>query len=290
MFPLADYFHVLAVYLLIAAVLCIPPLLPPWKTLATTLNQRVLTNPWRKRLEVSLGIAAGAIVSTALVLISFFNTSIVRLQFDTIEAEAAYFHVFAGFTFMLLPVSLGLIATARYVHLAARVRLGDVLILLFAIGALGMAGSFYHDFLWCGTRTSWYTQVAEGGYDFDLWTRVVGVASRDYQLLGASQGTLAVILVGYAGLLLWRYYRLVPEPPTRGEKAHVALLLFFMVVFLGFFLFVIDYNYRFSLNVTIHALYLGIPLACFLAWQAGNLLAPVERKVVKPDDLVLATE
>lgn len=168
---------------------------------------------------------------------------------------------------------MGTIAATTYIHNRPDFKLGEFFILLFAFSALALAGSLYHDFLWCGTRTNWYTELAEGGYDFDLWIQIVNVESRDYRLLGASQGTMSLFLIIFAGILLWKFNSFLEVKLNRTQKIQLIILSFFGVIFFGFFLFIIDYGSLFDLNVTFHSLYLGILLMCLLYYQIGKVLA-----------------
>jgi len=200
-----SWFQVLIIYLIIGLILWLPPIfLPQWKKLVIYLNRREIIN--KKRIEIFLTIICIPIIITAIVLISLFNQNMFRFVFGgNEELEAQFFGIFAGFTFILMPISMAIIAIIAYIHNTESPKLGYIFILLFAFGAIAMAGSFYHDFLWCGTATEWYTVENLGGYDFDMWTWLLHIESRDYRLLGISQGILAIILVIYSFILLWRF-------------------------------------------------------------------------------------
>ncbi len=270
MFPIVDFIHVLIVYGIIGLILWLPPLiLPQWKSLVEYLNKKEITN--KKSIEIFLILLSISIIIITLILISLFNSNLFRLEFENITEES-FFGIFAAFTFLLLPVTMGLIVTITYIHNSAKLKLGEFFILLFACSALALAGSFYHDFLWCGTRTNWYTIPAFGGYDFDVWNLIVGVQSKDYRLLGASQGVLALILIVYSIILLWKYNSFLEIKLNLMKKIQIIIFSFFAVIFLGFFLFIIDYGSLFDFNQTVHALYLGIPLICLLFHKIGKCL------------------
>jgi hypothetical protein len=222
---------------------------------------------------ILFSISAGIII-TSICLISVFNDNIIRLKFENIADEANFFIIFAGFTFILMPFAMALIAATTYIHNRSTFKFGDFFILLIAFYALAMAGSFYHDVLWCGTATDWYTKVKLGGYDFDMWTLVVGVTNRDYQLLGASQGTLALILIIFATILLWKFNSLQDVKLTWKNKIKLIFTSFFIVIFFGFFLFIIDAAWVADFNITAHNLYLGFPLIALLFYQLGKTLLP----------------
>lgn len=273
MFPLEDYIHVLFVYLIIGLVLWIPPLIiPQWKTLVRKLNEKDV--PRRRAIELFLFSLSAVIMVITFLLISVFNSNIIRLQFENITDEANFFALFAGFTFMFMPGAMGIIGATTYVHNRPSFKLGDFFVLLVAFCALAMAGSFYHDVLWCGSATNWYTEVHLGGYDFDVWTMVVGVDNRDYQLLGISQGTLSLILIIFAAILLWRFNGFQETKLTWKNKIQTIIISFFIVIFFGFFLFAIDASWLFDLNATIHALYLGFPLIALLFYNLGKAILP----------------
>lgn len=273
MFPTEDYIHVVFVYVIIGLILCIPVLLPQWKKLVAWLNKRETKH--KKLLEIFFCGLSIFIIVTALVLISYFNRNIItRLEFDTIEAEAEYFTYFAGFTFLLMPFAMALIGAVAFIHNQSELKFGDFFIILIAFTALALAGGFYHDVLWCGNATEWYTIVHEGGYDFDVWTVVVGVTNRDYQLLGASQGTLALILIIFCILLLWRYNSLSENRFIWQNKVKAIIIGIFIVLFFGFFLFIIDAAWEFDSNVTVHSLFLGMALIAFLFYELGKTLQP----------------
>lgn len=269
MFPYADYYHVLIVYLIIAVFLWLPPLLlPQWKALAIFLNKKETKH--KKALEIVLYSISAGIIITSICLISVFNDNIIRLRFDTIEQEAEFFTIFAGFTFFLMPIAMGIIAATTYSHNQPTFKLGDFSVLLFAFSALALAGSFYHDVLWCGTATNWYTEVRLGNYDFDQWTQLVGVDNRDYQLLGISQGTMAIFLIIYTLILIWKFNSLQEVRFSWKNKITIIFTSFFIVIFFGFFLFIIDAAWAADLNITIHSLYLGFPLIAYLFYQLGK--------------------
>jgi len=275
MFPLSDYYQVLTIYLIVGVILCLPPLiLPQWKSLVRFLNK--IETKHKKLLEIFFCGLSIFIIATALVLISYFNVNIItRLQFDTLEAEAEYFTIFAGFTFLLMPFAMALIGATAYIHNQSEIKFGDFFIILFAFTALALAGGFYHDVLWCGNATNWYTELSEGGYDFDVWMVVVGVNNRDYRLLGASQGTLALILIVFCIILLWRFNSLSEVKLTWQKKLKGIILGIFIVLFFGFFLFIIDTAGDFDSNVTLHSLFLGIPLIALLFYQLGKTLVSI---------------
>ena len=271
MFPIADFIHVLIVYLIIGLILWLPPLiLPQWKSLVKYLNKKEITN--KKPFEVFLIILSISVIIITLILISLFNSNLFRLEFENITEESNFFSIFASFTFLLLPVTMGIIVTITYIHNSVKLKLGEFFILLFAFSALALAGSLYHDFLWCGTRTNWYTTPAFGGYDFDVWNFIVGVQSKDYRLLGASQGVLALILIVYSIILLWKFNSFLEIKLNIIKKIQIIIFSFFAVIFLGFFLFIIDYASLFDFNQTVHALFLGIPLICLLFHKMGKFL------------------
>ena len=269
-FPIADFIHVLIVYLIIGLILWLPPLiLPQWKSLVKYLNKKEIMN--KKRFEIFLIILSVSIIIIAFILISLHNQRLFPIEFEHITVES-YFHIFATFTFLLLPVSMGIIVTITYIHNSVKPKLGKFFILLFAFSALALAGSLYHDFLWCGTATEWYTKLWEGTYDFDVWNLLVGVQSNDYRLLGACQGTLALILIVYSIILLWKFNSLLEIKLNIMKKIQLIVFSFFAVIFLGFFLFIIDYGSLFDFNQTVHALFLGIPLICLLFYGMGKIL------------------
>jgi len=269
MFPYADYIHVLVVYLIIGLILWLPPLiLPQWRSLVQFLNKKETRH--KKAIEIILCIISAGIIITSIGLISVFNDNIIRLQFENIEDEANFFTIFAGFTFILMPLAMGIIAATTYVHNLSQFKLGDFFVLLFAFCALAMTGSFYHDVLWCGTATDWYSRVNQGGYDFDVWTIVVGVTNRDYQLLGMSQGTLAIFLIIFAIILLWKFNSMQEVKFTWKNKIKIIITTLFIVIFFGFFLFIIDAAWVADFNITAHILYLGFPLIAFLFHQLGK--------------------
>ncbi len=277
MFPYADYFHVLTVYLIIGLVLWLPPLiLPQWKSLVKFLNKKKTRH--KIALEVILFSLSAGIIITSICLISVFNDNIIRLQFDDIADEANFFTLFAGFTFLLMPFAMGIIAATTYVHNRTTFKLGNFFVLLVAFCALAMAGSFYHDVLWCGTATDWYTKVNLGGYDFDLWTIIVGVTNRDYQLLGISQGTLAIFLIIFAIILLWKFDSMQDAKFTWKNRLKLIITSFFSVVFFGFFLFIIDAAWVADFNITAHILYLGFPLIALIFYLLGKSILPEPKK------------
>lgn len=268
MFP-DDYFQVFIIYLIIASILWIPPLIiPQWKNLVRRLNQIEIER--KKQISFLLFGITLIVILITLVLITFFNSNLLRLEFENKTQESEYFHYFAGFTFFIMPVSLGLFGATSYIYNVQKPKAGDFFLLLFVFSALAIAGSFYHDLLWCGTVTNWYTERVEGGYDFDLWLQIVHLTNRDYQLLGISQATMAGFLIILAAILTCRFNQLSENKITWQKALLISILSFFIIIFYGLFLFIIDIGWYFDLNVTFHALYFGFFLIVLLFYFLGK--------------------
>jgi len=172
-----------------------------------------------------------------------------------------------------MPFAMALIGTTSYIHNQTQIKLGDLFIILLAFTGLALAGGFYHDVLWCGNATEWYTRFSEGGYDFDAWIQLVGVDNRDYRLLGVSQGTLALVLIIFCIIILWRFNNLSENKFTWQTTIKMIIIGIFIVLFFGFFLFIIDTAGDFDSNVTLHSLFIGMPLIAFLFYQLGKMIA-----------------
>jgi glucan phosphoethanolaminetransferase (alkaline phosphatase superfamily) len=179
---------------------------------------------------------------------------------------------------------MGLLGATTYIYNTRTPKLGDFFILLFAFGALAIAGSFYHDFLWCGTVTNWYTERVEGNYDFDLWLQIVHLTNRDYQLLGISQATLAIFLIIFTAILIWRYNFFSDNKLNWQKTVLICILSFFIIVFFGFFLFIIDIGWYFDLNVTFHSLYFGFFLISLLFYYLGKVFIHDSNNELKKND------
>lgn len=269
MFPIIDYVHVAFIYMIVGVILWLPPIIfPQWKRLVRGLNRKEIAH--RKQIEYLFFIVSIVIIIITIIIISLFNTNLFHLDLSDEMAEYHFFTLFAGLTFTYMPIALGIYGATIYFRSNPDIEIGNFFILLVAFSAIALAGAFYHDFLWCGTATQWYTIEVQGGYDLDTFVALWNIQNRDYQLLGAAQGTLSVILIIYAAILLWKFNSFRERKLSLARKVQIAILILFIVVFYGFFLFIIDAPSQFDFNVSFHSLFIGLGLICFLFYCLGN--------------------
>ena len=264
-------YHVLLIYGIAGCIMCIPPLFPQWKSWVLYFNDQEFK--YEKFWKNLLFFSGCGIIIVAITLIAFYNPHILGLNFVTQVAEITYFNYFAFFTFLLLPIGLAFLGLSSHMKETSNVRLGYFFIILLSFSALGLAGSFLHDILWCGTRTSFYTVQWDSGYDLEGWRTLVMVTSRDYRVFGIYMIVMVAILLTYVAILFNKYYTFSEEKFDRDIKKEIFLLALSSFIVLGVSLYIIDYQKLFEFFSTFIALFVGIPITAVLFYKLGKKLA-----------------
>ena len=265
-------YHVLLIYGIVGCIICLPPLLlPQWKSMVLYFNKKDVAyeNFWRK----FLFYCGRIIVIIAMISMMFNNPHILGLKFASQADEINYFLFFSLFSFIFLPIGLGFIGTSAYMKYSTNIKQSFLFIVLLSLFALGLAGSFFHDFLWCGTQTTWYTKRWDSGYDLVPWREFLHVESKDYRVFGFYMGVLVFILLSYTAILLNKYYSFMEEKFDKRTKNRIFIISLLNFVILGVSLYVVDFESLFEFFSTFISLNIGIPVTSILFYHLGKNLA-----------------
>ncbi|MHA1131770.1 MAG: hypothetical protein ACTSQQ_13285, partial [Candidatus Helarchaeota archaeon] len=82
-------------------------------------------------------------------------------------------------------------------------RNGAEIFIIYA--AFGVVASNFHDILWCGEKTGWFTVTGHLGPELDIWVNIIGANTYDYVFFGFFM-LLHVIFCGAIAVLLLRRY------------------------------------------------------------------------------------
>ena len=265
-------YHVLLIYIIVGLILCIPPLImPQWKSLVQSLNKRELSN--KKHISIILICLGLAISIISIIFMTLHAYYLLNVVYTSYEVEYIMFNLYTIFSFNLLPLALALIGTASYIKYSSNPKLGNVSILLIALFALGLAGSYLHDVLYCATRTELYTLEVNASYDLVWWLNLLRVESKDYRVFGFYMNVLTIILIIFASILLWRFSSNMKEENCNINKKKILILSILFVIELGIALYVMEYFRIFTFIPEIIATFIGVPFSIFLAYYFGKNLS-----------------
>lgn len=273
---LAGTFHVLVIYIIFGLILCLPPLLlPQWKSLVQYLNKKEIQN---KKLSGMLLIGTGsALAVISIILMALYNPYLLNPIMPELSefGDYIFFSFFSFFSFILLPFGLALIASASYVWYSSNPRLGNFSIVLLAICAMGLAGSFLHDVIWCGTITTFFTQeYITTSFDLNWWCVLLFVESKDYRVFGFYMIILiAVVLLPFAIILLWRHETFLEKKHKKSAKIMILLLSASVIIVLGVALYIMDYKRFFTLPWAFTSVYIMVPISVLFAYYLGKKLS-----------------
>ncbi|NVM31785.1 MAG: hypothetical protein HWN65_23300 [Candidatus Helarchaeota archaeon] len=260
-------FHVLWIYIIFGLVLCLPPLLlPQWKSLVEHFNKKEISSP---KSFVLIMMGSGLIISViAIILISLYNPYLFGPQ-----SGELFFYFFSFTSFIILPFGLALIGSASYIHFSSKPKLGNFLLVLLALFAIGLGGSFLHDVIWCGTITNFYTQEwVTQSHDLDFWCNLLRVESKDYRVFGFYMLVMVIILLIFAAILLWRHRSFVEKKHSIDGRKKTLIFSTLVIIVLALSLYVIDYKRFFTFFWAFMFTYLGIPLTVILSYYLGKNL------------------
>ncbi|NVM02300.1 MAG: hypothetical protein HWN67_08180 [Candidatus Helarchaeota archaeon] len=276
-------YHVLLIYCIVGCIICLPPLfLPQWESLVSYFNKKDIAyeNFWKNFL-----FYCGIIITIiAIFATSYYNPHILGPKFGSRLEEIIYTFVFQAdvvnfflffslFAFIFLPLGLAFIGTFAYMKNSTNIKQGYLFIVFISLFALGLAASFFHDFLWCGTRTIWYTQSWDSGYDLVPWREFLHVESKDYRVFGFYMLILVIILLSYTAILINKYYSFLEEKLDKATKNKTFLISLLCFIILGVALYIVDFQRLYEFFSTFISLYVGIPLTAVLFYHLGNKLA-----------------
>lgn len=264
-------YHVLVIYIILGLILCVPPLImPQWKSLVQSLNKRELLK--KKRLSIILFCLGMAISIISIIFMTMHAYYLLNLEYASYDVEYIMFNLYTLFSFNLLPLALALIGTASYIKFSSNPKLGNVLIILIALFALGLAGSYLHDVLYCATRTELYTLEVNAGYDLDWWLNLLQVESKDYRVFGFYMNVLTIILIIFSSILLWRFSSIMKEEDYNIKIKKILIFSIIIVIEVGIALYVMEYFRIFTFIPEFIATYIGVPFSILLTYYFGKYL------------------
>ena len=150
---------------------------------------------------------------------------------------------------------------------------------LFVVyAAFGVVASNFHDILWCGEKTSWFTVTGFNGYELEIWVDIVGANTYDYVFFGFFM-LLHVIFCGtLATFMLWRYTRRYGESLIRNPHSRWAFILAWGGSLIwGYGLYVMDSFSRHTEILWFFSTFVLIPLGILILGYSGKLLSKFER-------------
>lgn len=270
-------YHVLLIFIVAGLILCVPPLiLPQWKSLVRSLNNKKITNKkLLQRILISFGLALYLIATT---LITFHNELLIGFVAPTPEEHYIFFNFYTFFSFILLPLGLAMIGCASFTRHSTDIKLGNFFIILIALFALGLAGSFFHDVLYCATRTQFFTIEVNASYDLVWWQNTFQVESSDYRVFGFYMLVLTIVLISYAAVLLWKLGLFSENDQNKSRKGRILLYSGLIILVFGVSLYITEYRRIYNFIHVFISVYVGIPLSLLLSHYLGKNLAEPQNK------------
>ncbi len=155
---------------------------------------------------------------------------------------------------------------------------------LFVVyAAFGVVASNFHDILWCGEKTSWFTVTGYNGYELEIWVKVVGANTYDYAFFGFYM-ILHVVFCGcLATIMLWQYTRRYGEKLLRNRNSKSAFILAWIGALLwGYGLYIMDKSSLYFIDgqptiAWIVGTFIWIPLGIFILGYSGKFLSKFEQ-------------
>ncbi len=143
--------------------------------------------------------------------------------------------------------------------------------------AFGVVASNFHDVLWCGEITHWFTTTAGSGGELQIWVDIVGATSDTYEFFGFFM-LLHVIFCGLlATFMLWRYTRRYKEGLLKNPNSRSSFLLAWIGSLLwGYGLYLMDSLSRQSSIAWFMGTFLWIPLGIFILALSAKYLSRFE--------------
>ncbi len=147
--------------------------------------------------------------------------------------------------------------------------------------AFGVVASNFHDILWCGEKTGWFTITGFKGYELEIWVKIVGANTYDYVFFGFYM-FLHVLFCGvFATLMLWRYMRRSQVSLIRTPNCRRAVILAWLGALLwGYGLYLMDSSSRQSSIAWTVGTFLWIPLGILVLGFSARYLSRFEEKNV----------
>ena len=155
---------------------------------------------------------------------------------------------------------------------------------LFVVyAAFGVVGSNFHDILWCGEATDWFTHSAISGGELQIWVDIVGAVPApgevhiSYDFFGFFMLLHVLFCGAIATFMLWRYTRRYGENFLRNPNSRSAFLLAWIGALLwGYGLYLMDSSSSQSSVAWMVGTFIWIPLGIFILALSARYLSRFE--------------
>ncbi|MHA1428452.1 MAG: hypothetical protein ACTSQI_20910 [Candidatus Helarchaeota archaeon] len=159
-------------------------------------------------------------------------------------------------------------------------RNGAEIFIIYA--AFGVVASNFHDVLWCGEKTNWFTVTGHIGPELEIWVNVVGANTFDYVFFGFFMLLHVIFCGAIAVLLLQRYTHRYGEKLLQNKESRRALILAWLGALLwGYGLYIMDKSSVYFVGgqptiAWVVGTFLWIPLGIFLLGFSARYLSRFE--------------
>src|SRR3989344_4118740 len=175
------------------------------------------------------------------------------------------FWLYGGSLFVLLPLAFTDF-WSLFLFKIKRFPMRNFLLTFAAFFFIGFAANNLHDFFWCYTVTSGYTQDVRGGTDLGLW-QLIFMAEPFYSTFGIYMLFQMILLLSVAYSILYYQFKDI----RKFSKLIYSTLIYFVA--LGTLFYIADFPNTYSgltLNIVV---FLGFPLlAIFVLYMSRRVL------------------
>ena len=197
------------------------------------------------------------------------------------------FEMFAFITFVFPIVLAPLVVMSFYLikqsdedrkkRVGRKVDNRNIIEVIVIYAALSIVASNFHDILWCGTRTNWFTETQHLGYELELWVTLVGANTYSYVFF-VFYMSLHVIFCGVVSTIFFILYaKRNGVHLFKNKTLRKAFILAWIGALLwGYGLFVMDSLYWHSEVTWLVATFIWIPLGIFILGYSAHFLRNFE--------------
>ncbi len=200
-----------------------------------------------------------------IILAAIILTAIILIEINfSISSNFYLFFAYALFSFLIMPVALGLLLLYISIITKSKYSLGrDTLLGICAI-CFGLYESNLHDFIWCGVHTNWYSKEHLGGYDIAFFFNMFGIFDKsayDYRIFGF-YALIQIFLELTIGISAYYKYYQLNFDIINENKLFFRIFPFLLLIIgglLGIITFMFDAPWFFTLIQYKIIIYCGIP-------------------------------